>query len=245
MSAVDKLEVPVKSVSGEAKGHVTIDPVSIDERVRLPLLKEAVVMYGANKRAGTHSTKLRSEIAGSTSKLYRQKGTGRARPGSRKSPLRKGGGVVFGPRPRDYSYAIHRKQRRLATRSALLSKFQDGEVLVVEGLEIPEAKTKRVAAILRALGIERSCLIGTREVDSKLVRASRNIPGVRVAPLKDFNALDILNSRTVLLTRDAFDALVSGEGLPSLRAAAVRDGQPSQEEDSGEAAGEAAGEAEE
>ena len=116
---------------------------------------------------------------------------------------------MFGPRPRDHSYAIHRKQRRLAVRSALLSKFLDGQVLVVDDLEVKEPKTKLVHAALRALGIERSCLIGTKGIDKILVLGARNIPGVQVAPVGDFNALDLLRVQTVLLTRDGFDDLAS------------------------------------
>lgn len=202
------VEVPVRGSGGEERGYRRVEISKIDGRVRFRLLKEAVVMYRANRRVGTHSTKTRAEVAGSSRKPWRQKGTGRARAGTRKSPLWRGGGVVFGPHPRDYSYAIHRKQRRLAVRSALFSKFQDKEVVIVEGLEVEEPKTKLVARALRALGIQRSCLIGTKGVQRNLVLAARNLPGVQVAPVSDFNAFDVLRAHTIVLTADGFGELL-------------------------------------
>jgi large subunit ribosomal protein L4 len=191
MSTQSTVKVPFRGAGGEDKGELQVPLHRIDERVRYPLLKEAVVMYGANQRRGTHSTKTRSDVAGSNKKPWRQKGTGRARAGTRKSPLWKGGGIVFGPHPRDYSYSIHKKQRRLALKSALLSKFVDGEVVVVDGLRVEEPKTKHVHKILKALGIQGSCLIGTKENDKNLALAARNIPGVLVATLKNFNTLEV------------------------------------------------------
>lgn len=226
------LQVPVKGVAGEDRGEVSVPAWRLDERVRRRLLKEAVVMYSANRRVGTHETKIRSEVSGSTKKLYRQKGTGHARAGSRKSPLRRGGGVVFGPHMRDYSYSIHRKQRRLALRSALLSKFRDGQVLVVEGLGAAEPKTRAVRKALDALGVEGTCLIGTKDVDKNLVLSVRNLPGVIIAPVRDFNALDVLKVRKVVLTRDAFDALTAEDpagGPAASRAPRAGDGGPSDE----------------
>ena len=207
MSASETLEVPVKGVAGEDKGRLAVPPAGLDKRVRIALLKEAAIMYQANKRVGSHETKTRSQVRGSTRKLWKQKGTGRARPGSRKSPVLRGGGVVFGPHNRDYSYSINRKQRRLAVRSALYSKFLDGQVVVLDGLKIDSPKTKSVAAALGAIGVQGSCLIGTHAHDRNLVLSARNLPGVLVSPLKEFNALDILTARTVVLTREAFDAL--------------------------------------
>jgi len=131
--AASVLQVPLKDAQGEDQGHLTLDPGRIDRRIRRVLLKEAAVMYAANKRVGTHKVKTRAEVAGTTKKPWKQKGTGRARAGTKKSPLWRGGGVVFGPHPRDYSYQINRKQKRLALRSALLAKFLDGQVTVVDG----------------------------------------------------------------------------------------------------------------
>lgn len=236
MTAENVLEVPVKGAEGEDKGVVTIEASRLDSRVRPRLLKEAVVMYAANKRLGTHSTKTRAEVRGSTRKPYRQKGTGRARAGTRKSPLWRGGGVTFGPKPRDYSYAIHRKQRRLALRSALLSKLQDGQVLVVEGLQVEAPKTSRVSQMLRALGVTGSCLIGTPRTDRNLVLSVRNIPGVSVSEVRDLNAFDVLKARTLVLTREAFDQLAEwSDGTRS-------EAGPATEEPAKEEAHEASGE---
>jgi large subunit ribosomal protein L4 len=210
--AASVLQVPLKDAQGEDQGHLTLDPGRIDRRIRRVLLKEAAVMYAANKRVGTHKVKTRAEVAGTTKKPWKQKGTGRARAGTKKSPLWRGGGVVFGPHPRDYSYQINRKQKRLALRSALLAKFLHGQVTVVDGLKVEAPKTKPVAGVLRALGIEGSCLIGTAGHDKNLVLSARNIPGVVVSALKDLNALQVLNARSVLLTREAFDALDSLPG---------------------------------
>lgn len=203
----EALQVPLKGADGEEKGTLAVPVGQLDERVRYSLLKEAVVMYQANRRVGTHDTKTRSFVAGSTRKPWKQKGTGRARAGTKKSPLWRGGGIVFGPHPRDYSYAINKKQRKLAVRSALLSKFRDGQVVVLDGLRVEVVKTKPVQKALSALGIRGSCLIGTNGLDKKLALSARNIPGVIVSPVKEFNALDVLKSRTVLLTREAFDSL--------------------------------------
>lgn len=213
MCAAETIQVPVKGVGGEDRGHVTVSVDRFDTRVRYPLLKEAAVMYLANKRVGTHATKTRGQIAGSNKKPWKQKGTGRARAGTRKSPLWRGGGTIFGPHPRDYSYAINRKQRRVALRSALFAKFRDGQVIVIDGLKADSPKTKPVAAALKALGVQGACLIGTSAQDKNLYLSARNIPGVLVSAVRDFNALDVLNARTVVLTRDGFDALLaSSEG---------------------------------
>jgi large subunit ribosomal protein L4 len=211
MSADQQLQVPLKGIGGEDRGQLQIPQSFLDERVRYPLLKEAVVMYQANKRAGTHQTKTRAYVAGSTRKPWKQKGTGRARAGTRKSPLWRGGGVIFGPHPRDYSYAIPRKQRQAALRSALFAKVRDGEVVVLEGLQAGPPKTKVVAAALRAIGVRGRCLIGTHGTDKNLYLSARNIPGVLVSPVKEFNALDVLTAKTVVLTRDAFDSLLAQE----------------------------------
>ena len=202
-------QVPLKSAEGEDRGQLEMSSSSLDVRVRPRLIKAATVMYAARKRVGTHQTKTRGQVAGSTKKPWRQKGTGRARAGTRKSPLWRGGGTVFGPHPRDYSYAIPKKQRRIAIRSALLSKFEDGQVVVLDELRLEGPKTKPLARMLHAIGIRGSCLIGTGSPDKNLVLSARNIPGVSVSPVKEFNALDVINARTVVLTREAFESLQS------------------------------------
>jgi len=203
------VQIPVKTATGKSGGEVSLRLGQIDKRVRYRLLKEAVVMYEANKRVGTSNAKTRAAVAGSGKKPWRQKGAGRARSGSRKSPLWRGGGVVFGPHPRDYSYSINRKQRQLATRSALLGKLRDQQVIVLDELKLDAPSTKTLAATLAAIGTDKSCLIGTTEPDRNLVLSARNLPGVLVAPLRDFNARDVLRSRTIVLLKDAFEALAA------------------------------------
>ncbi len=204
-------EVPVRNAEGNEVGRVQIDSSRIDQRVRPRLLKEAVLMYQATKRVGTHETKTRGQVVGSTIKPWRQKGTGRARAGTRKSPIWRGGGIVFGPHRRDYSIALPKKMRSRAVRSALLGKLKDGELVVVEGLKTEAPKTRFIAGVLKALGIQGRCLIGTAGMDRNLVLSARNLPGVRIAPVAEFNTLDILTSKTVLLTREALDEVLSGK----------------------------------
>ena len=209
MSAT-QFTVQVRDPEGKDLGPVLVDAARIDERVRPQLLKDAVVKYQAAKRVGTHDTKTRAEICASNKKPWRQKGTGRARAGTRRSPLWRGGGIIFGPHPRDYTLGLPKGKRRLALRSALYSKFRDGEVVVVDGLKVEAPRTKQVAKALRSLGIAGRCLIGTESIDRNLVLSVRNLPGVRVLPVKDFNALEVLMARTVLLTREALASLVKG-----------------------------------
>ncbi len=210
---MSSISVAVKNTAGKGLDERSIDTRHLDDRVRYRLIKEALVMNEANRRSGTHKVKTRAEVAGSGQKPWRQKGTGRARSGSRKSPLWRGGGVIFGPRPRDYSYSMNKKQRRLALRSALFSKFNDGEVLVLEGVELAEPSTKTLAKSLQSCGITGSCLIVTLAHEPTLVLSSRNIPRLQVAPLKDLNAFDALRAGTVVLLPDAFEAL-AGDASP-------------------------------
>lgn len=208
----DSVKIPVKNVDGGDLNERSISASQLDTRVRYRLLKEAVVRYEANRRSGTHKVKSRGEVAGSKQKPWRQKGTGRARSGSRKSPVWKGGGVIFGPRPRSYALGMNRKQRRLALRSAVYSKFRDGQVLVLEGLDLPQPKTKVLAEALNACGVHGSCLLGTVDHDRTMVLSGRNIPGVQVAPVKDWNAADVLRAETLVLLPGALEALTSDDG---------------------------------
>src|SRR6185312_17378996 len=154
------------------------------------------LMYEANQRAGTHSTLRRGEVAGSTKKLFRQKGTGNARVGTRRTNKRRGGGTAKGPKPRDYEYHLPKKAVRAATRMALLSKFLDGEALIVRELTFPEIRTKLMARVLQALNLDgTTCLVGiaASEVDEDrtVYLSARNIPGVAVSPVAQFNAYEV------------------------------------------------------
>jgi large subunit ribosomal protein L4 len=175
-------------------------------------LKEALVMYEARQRAGTHKTKTRSEVHGPNHKLWKQKHTGRARMGTDKSPLWRGGGVIFGPRPRDYSYAMPLRARRIALRTALLAKLQDGELLVADdwlkSAGSPAKPSTRAAfAVLKALGAERSALVVTDGPNRLLALSLRNLPHVDVCPVTDLNAYKVLQRQYVIMTRAAFASL--------------------------------------
>lgn len=213
--APEVFSIPRRGPAGEELEPLALSSEKLDSRVRYRLLKSAVLMYRANRRRGTHATKTRSEVAGSGRKLWRQKGTGRARCGSRKNPVWRGGGTIFGPHPRDYSFSMSRKQRRLALRSALFAKFQGGAVLVLDGLELEAPRTKSVATALRALGVGGRCLIGTAGYDRNLVLSARNLPAVKVSSVRDFNAEDVLEARHVILTPDAFREVSEGAPVDS------------------------------
>src|SRR5438270_1928637 len=166
------LNVNVFNQQGESVGTVEIDPAEFGGKINRQLLHDVVLMYLANQRAGTHSTKRRGEVAGSTKKLFRQKGTGNARVGTRRTNKRKGGGTAKGPKPRDYEYHLPKKMVRAATRMALLSKFQDNEVVVIDDLALPEIKTQQMAGILKALKLnETTCLISTAGPDNNVYRS--------------------------------------------------------------------------
>ncbi len=202
------IQLSIYNQEGAEVGQMDVDEAKLGGEVHRPVLREAILMHLARRRVGTACAKTRSEVSGSGKKLWRQKGTGHARPGDRKSPLRRGGGVIFGPKPRDYSYSIPKKARRKAIKSALLAKLQDGEVVVVDSIEVAEAKTRLVAQLLRNLGIEGSCLIVTPELDRQVYLASRNIPGVSVLPVSDLNAYDLVAKARVLMAKDALDRVL-------------------------------------
>src|SRR6266849_2972005 len=156
------LSLSVVNRQGESVGTVEVDPAEFGGRVNKQLLHEVVLMYLANQRAGTHSTLRRGEVAGSTKKLFRQKGTGNARVGTRRTNKRRGGGTAKGPKPRDYEYHLPKKAVRAATRMAILSKFQDQEAVIVDDLPFAGPKTKQMAGLLNALKLRgTSCLLGT------------------------------------------------------------------------------------
>ena len=208
VKAAEPLSVPVYNRQGESVGSVSIDPAEFGGEVNRQLLHDVVVMYLANQRAGTHSTLRRGEVSGSTRKLFRQKGTGNARVGPRRSNKRRGGGTAKGPKPRDYEYHLPKKMVRAATRMAILSKLQDQEALVIDDLKLPAIKTKEMAAILKALKLEgKTCLIGTAAHDAKVYKSARNIAGVEVAPAAELNAYIVLRPKRLLLTKEALNVL--------------------------------------
>jgi large subunit ribosomal protein L4 len=210
------LSVNVYNRQGDTVGTVEIDPAEFGGAINKQLLHEVVLMHLANQRAGTHSTLRRGEVAGSTKKLFRQKGTGNARVGTKRTNKRRGGGTAKGPKPRDYEYHLPKKAVRAATRMALLSKFQDNEAVIIDDLSFTEAKTKPMAAVLKALKLDRTtCLVGTARHDPLVYKSARNIPGVEVAAASQFNAYTVLKRKRLLLTRAALDELRKGAQKPA------------------------------
>jgi large subunit ribosomal protein L4 len=200
-------QVPVKNVRGEVVGSVELDDQVFGIEPNRAVLHQAVVTQLANQRRGTHDTKTRGEVAGGTHKVYRQKGTGRARQGDRRAPHWTGGGVVFGPHPRSYHRHMPRKMRRLAMRSALSARVAEEALTVVDELRVPSPKTKEMTSILRALGLERGALIVVPERDDDVYRAASNLERVRTVTPGGLNLLDVLNYRHVVLTRSAAEML--------------------------------------
>lgn len=194
--------------SGSEVGKYEIDPADIAPRISKQLLHDVVVMYQANKRQGSHKTKSRSEVAGVSKKMYRQKGTGNARAGSKRSGVRRGGGHIFARRNRDYSYRMPKKAIRLATQMAIASKVRDGEVVVVDDLKFEKPTTKQMIGTLKALGLsEVSTLITVDTPNVNAYKSARNIPGVSMSPVADLNALGVLAPRRMLVTKAALDAI--------------------------------------
>lgn len=182
-----------------------VDKIEVNDRVfgvpfNQAVVHQAIVRQRANARQGTASTKTRSEVSGSTRKLFRQKGTGNARAGSIKSPLRRGGGITFGPKPRSYRQDMPKKMRQLALRCALSEKLRDEELMVLENMELGEIKTKEVARILNALEVNSSALIVTSGVNENVVKSARNLPRVKTTPANLLNVLDVLSHQNVLMT---------------------------------------------
>ena len=162
-----------------------------------------VVSYLANQRQGTQSTLTRSEVSGGGRKPWRQKGTGRARQGSTRAPQWYHGGVVFAPKPRDYRFSVNKKVKRLAMKSAFSSKAASDEIIVIDAITLDEIKTAKVAAMLSAVGSERKALIVLPEVDEKVIKSARNIPGVKTAQVNELNVYDILNADKLIIAKDA------------------------------------------
>jgi len=202
------LSLDILNRQGESVGTVEVDPEEFGGKVNRQLLHEVVLMYLANQRAGTHSTLRRGEVSGSTKKLFRQKGTGNARVGTRRTNKRRGGGTAKGPKPRDYEYHLPKKAVRKATRMAVLSKLQDKEAVIIDDLTLPEIKTKQVEGILKALKLNGiSCLISMAGRDETLYKSARNIRGVEVLPASQLNAYMVLRQKRLLLTRAALEEL--------------------------------------
>jgi large subunit ribosomal protein L4 len=200
--------LPIYDRNGVEVGTYEIDPAEFAPRISKQLLHDAVVMYQANLRQGTARSKTRGEVAGSTKKMYRQKGTGNARAGHRRSGVRRGGGHIHAVRNRDYSYRLPKKAIRAATKMAIAAKIRGGALVVIDQLAFDVPKTKEMSGILQALKLSGwSTLVTTAQYDANVYRSARNIDRVTVAPVAELNVLSVLQPQRILVTKAALDAL--------------------------------------
>ena len=197
------MQVQVYNVKGEITGQTEIRDDVFGVPFNKAVVHQALVMQLANRRLGTADTKRRGEVSGSGRKLFAQKHTGRARRGDRRSPLLRGGGVAFGPHPRSYWQAMPKKMRRLALRCVLSAKVSDGELKIVDKLELDEPKTKEMLDVLLALGIGTSVIIATAEPEANVVKSARNLLGIKTMPARLLNVADLLSYRALIMTVDA------------------------------------------
>lgn len=200
--------LPVYDINGKEVGKYEIDPDSIASKISKQLLHDVVVMYQANSRQGSFRSKNRSEVSGTTKKMYRQKGTGNARAGSKRSNIRRGGGHAFAKRPRDFSYRLPRKAVQAATRMAIAGKISSEQVIVIDDLTMDQPKTKQIAGLMKALGLEgKSALIATEAHNPTVYKSARNLQRVEVLNVTDLNALSILRPDRMLVTKAAMDSI--------------------------------------
>ena len=197
------MQAPVYNLAGEVVENIEISDKVFGVPFNEALVHQSVLRQQANARQGNASTKTRGNVSGSTRKLYKQKGTGSARAGSIKSPLRRGGGIVFGPHPRDYHQAMPKSMRRLALRCVLSAKLEDGEMKILESLKLDEIKTKNVVGILGAMQVDKTTLVVTGESNVNLVKSARNLHGVKTLPANLLNVVDIISHNTLLIEVDA------------------------------------------
>lgn len=195
--------MPVYNLNGEVVDQIELDPAVFDIPFNGAVVHQAMVGQLANKRHGTVSTKTRGDVRGSTRKLYRQKHTGRARRGDVKSPLLRGGGVVFGPKPRTYRQSMPRKMRKLALKCVLSDKVREGNIRLLQELDFEEPKTKAMINVLSSLGIDNSTLILTGQSTPNVVKSAANLPKVKVLPSDLVNVLDLLSYEILIATLPA------------------------------------------
>ena len=197
------MQISVYNNEGREISKIEVDEAVFGMKPNDALVHQALVRQLANARQGTADTKTRREVSGSSRKLYRQKHTGMARAGNRRSPLRRGGGIIFGPHPRSYRQAMPKKMRRLAIRSILSAKVAEEELKVIDSFGLEEPKTKQMAQILQALGIESSALLVTADIDNTMVKSARNIKMVKTLPANMLNVINLISCNTLVMTVDA------------------------------------------
>ena len=203
------IEIPIYNTDGKEIDKMQVDPAKLGGQIRTNLLKQALVMYHANQRQGTVRTQARGEVEGSTRKMFRQKGTGNARTGGIRNPIKKGGGHAKQRRPKDWRQAMPKKARRLARNSAILSKIQSNDIRVLEEIAIDQPKTKLMAGVFKALGIDRSVLFALADRNENLERSARNIDRTTLTTVDQLNAWDILKNRTLLVTRAGMEKILA------------------------------------
>jgi len=206
------MTIDVVNTDNKKVGSVTLSDEVFGGRAKTDLVHESVVRANAAERRGTHATKTRGLVSGSGKKPWRQKGTGRARVGEARNPLWRKGGTVFGPQPRSYEYQLPKKVEKGALRAALMTKLQDGSVLVVDALTATEVKTKAAAGVLKTLGVQGKALLVDVQIDEKFALSVRNLPGVRLLPSNRITARDVANTRTVVVTSAAMAKLEAALG---------------------------------
>ncbi|MCI8497734.1 MAG: 50S ribosomal protein L4 [Clostridiales bacterium] len=196
-------KIAMVDMAGKQVGDIELNEAVFGIEPNAHVMHAMVVNYLANQRQGTQSTLTRSEVSGGGKKPWRQKGTGRARQGSTRSPQWTHGGIALGPKPRDYCYSLNRKVRRLAMKSAFSSKVLDNEMIVVDSIAVDEIKTKKIVEMLKSLGADKKALIVLSEKDEAVIKSARNIPGVQTALVNTLNVYDILNHDAFIVSKDA------------------------------------------
>lgn len=199
-----KMALSVFSQKGDKLSDFPLDEKIFDGRVNVSLLHQVVRMYQNQQRQGTHGTKTRGEVSGGGKKPWRQKGTGRARAGSNRSPLWRHGGTVFGPKPRDYGFVLPKRVRRSAVRQSLNAKVKGGELVLIESLKVDRPKTKTVAELLKILELRGSVLLVVEKMNEPLKLSCRNLPGVSLKTHRDVNAYDLLHHPNILMEKNSF-----------------------------------------
>ena len=218
------IKVPVYNMAGDLVEETELAESALGGTVSKDVLRQAIVTYEAKRRAGTAKAKSRGEVSYSGKKPWRQKHTGRARAGSRASPIWRGGGVAFGPVPRDYSKKINKKMRRKALTSAILAKLQAGELKILDSLELPQPKTSEMAKMLRNLGVQRTFLLVLPQHDPLVWRCTRNIAGSTVMTASELNAYEVVRAHEVIFTRESFDQVIPEDVRSAATATASEEG---------------------
>lgn len=204
------LTIPVFTMAGDKTGEVTLDESVLGDHVRPKLIKQAIVAFQDHQRQHSARTKSRSDVSGSTRKLYRQKGTGNARAGAIRTPVRRGGGRTFAKRVARAHKAFPKNMRRLARNSAILAKIKANDVLVVDNVNFPKIQTKTFESMLTALDASRGCVLALSELDRNVYLSGRNIPKTEVRLVEELNAYEVLRRRKLIFTKPAFERLVAG-----------------------------------